>query len=169
MPEPLSPRVVNQQARKPSADHVKTIKTVPTDDKYAEAPPTLLTDPNGKSYKTGRKLGQGGFAICFEAEYVSNSTTDIGMPSAPSKVALKIVKTKMNKKVEDKVRIHVKQGATAVDILRSFGQSFKYIQKCGTDISLSSTVPSQSIPVPTSFSAFAPTVPSRICARRASA
>ena len=111
MPEPLSPRVVNQQARKPSADHVKTIKTAPTDDKYAPAPPALLTDPNGKSYKTGRKLGQGGFAICFEAEYASRLPAEPEVLPHSSKVALKIVKTKMNKKVEDKVREHASIGS----------------------------------------------------------
>ena len=95
-------------------DQVKTIKTVPAEEKYAEAPPALLTDPNGNSYKTGRKLGQGGFAVCFEAENVSKSTTEPANLPTSSKVALKIVKTRMNKKVEDKVRDHAQGRKTAL-------------------------------------------------------
>ena len=77
----------------------------PVDDKYAAPPPATITDPSGCSYEVGEKLGRGGFAICYEANTA-------GGQGRSAKVALKIVKTKMPSKVEEKVK-HYHAGAIA--------------------------------------------------------
>jgi myosin-1 len=56
---------------------------------HADAPPPVVSDPEGLQYETGPQLGKGGFAICHRAkllghEHLGNTT-----------VALKIVKSKM--------------------------------------------------------------------------
>jgi hypothetical protein len=100
---PLSPRAVNRQARIP-ADKMAATKPAASkpfkaaDDKYAPPPPKIVQDPSGQQYHTGRELGKGGFAICYEASLKGDD------PSAP-KIALKIVKAHMPaKKMEEKAR-----------------------------------------------------------------
>ena len=86
------------------------------DDKWR--PPTTVTEPGSEpeTFITGRKLGKGGFAVCFE-----------GKSQASSKVfALKVVKAKVEqKKMAEKFRtelqIHAKmEHPNIVDFLRAF-------------------------------------------------
>ena len=81
MPEVLSPISGNRQ------------KIATVDAKYAPPPPTEISDGT-QAYTVGHKLGRGGFAICYQAQ-VQNSK---------QMVALKVVKTQMAKKVEEKFR-----------------------------------------------------------------
>ena len=92
------PRAEAQKIRKTSAETKASSGTQAVLDKYAPPPPDTLTDPAGRSYAVGPKLGKGGFAICYEA------SAESPLQKRPSKVALKIVKTKMPTKVEEKVR-----------------------------------------------------------------
>ena len=86
------------------------------DDKWR--PPMTVTEPGSEpeTFLTGRKLGKGGFAVCFE-----------GKSQASSKVfALKVVKAKVEqKKMAEKFRtelqIHAKmEHPNIVDFLRAF-------------------------------------------------
>lgn len=86
------------------------------DDKWR--PPTSVTEPGaeGETYLVGKKLGKGGFAVCFE-----------GMSGKDSKkYALKVVKAKVEqKKMMEKFRtelqIHAKmQHPNIVEFLRAF-------------------------------------------------
>ncbi len=62
--------------------------------------------PNGAVYQTGKLLGKGGFAICYEG--VLKSTREI--------YALKIVKSRMpQKKMEQKVKKYMKNTASSKD------------------------------------------------------
>ena len=87
------------------------------DDKWR--PPLVVTEPvTSEKYVTGRKLGKGGFAVCFE-----------GKMETTSKIfALKVVKAKVEqKKMAEKFRtelqIHAKmQHPNIVDFLRAFTQ-----------------------------------------------
>ena len=85
-----------QNSRKPSVETKASSASSKSEDKYAAPPPNTITDPLGRSYAVGERLGKGGFAICYEA------TTE-AQQKRPSKVALKIVKTRMPSKVEEKV------------------------------------------------------------------
>ena len=86
------------------------------DDKWR--PPNTVTEPGeaAETYITGRKLGKGGFAVCFE-----------GRSQASSKIfALKVVKArveqkKMAEKFRTELQIHAKmQHPNIVDFLRAF-------------------------------------------------
>jgi hypothetical protein len=64
----------------------------------ADPPPALVKEPQGEfQYHTGRKLGNGGFAICYGAEvhHASKATGKI--------VALKIVRNQKDKRIIQKV------------------------------------------------------------------
>jgi hypothetical protein len=101
--EALSPRDANanirgkQAAAKPKAAPAK----LPQKEKdHPPPPPQNVREPpssnrpNGTTYKTGRLLGKGGFAICYEGEHVETK----------QRYALKIVKSHMpQKKMEQKV------------------------------------------------------------------
>ena len=123
MATPLSPRSVNirptlapvksyasTQRQKPSTSDPKTLSTAVSKKTekakdHAPPPPQFVIQPPGpngiksEKYETGRELGKGGFAICYEAKLVGKKHgTD------PKIVALKIVKAKMGiKKMEEKV------------------------------------------------------------------
>jgi myosin I len=57
---------------------------------HADPPPRIVREPNGIQYITADQLGKGGFAICYRAEQLSNSTVSPG-----NVVALKIVRSQM--------------------------------------------------------------------------
>lgn len=101
--EALSPRDANagirvkQPATKPKAPQAKLTQKEkdhpPPPPENVQEPPSS-DRPNGATYKTGRLLGKGGFAICYEGEQVQTN----------QKYALKIVKSHMpQKKMEQKV------------------------------------------------------------------
>jgi serine/threonine protein kinase len=125
--EVLSPRSANvptkqrtemkktKEGRKPKPDE-KPTNPDRIDDKWR--PPSNVTEPgdDGETYSVGRKLGKGGFAVCFE-----------GISRKDSKrYALKVVKAKVEqKKMMEKFRtelqIHAKmQHPNIVEFLRAF-------------------------------------------------
>ena len=104
-----------KEERKPKPDE-KPSNPDRIDDKWR--PPSSVTEPgtDGETYVVGRKLGKGGFAVCFE-----------GMSRKDSKkYALKVVKAKVEqKKMMEKFRtelqIHAKmQHPNIVEFLRAF-------------------------------------------------
>jgi serine/threonine protein kinase len=134
--EALSPRDVNAQ-RMPKATETKT-KTVAQlkaakDKEHPPPPPPEVIEPSsadrpdGAVYHVGKILGKGGFAICYSGQL---------LPSK-QKYALKIVKSQMPSKMEQKVsntaeiffpwlffRVRSYRG--------SFKRNYKSTRKCGT-------------------------------------
>ena len=116
--EALSPRSANIQA-KPKLSKLKEKELADDEEKkaeaakkalkekdYAPAPPEWVLQPPirmgglTEKFRTGKCLGKGGFAICYEGELRNK-----GRGAGKTIFALKIVKTYMNlKKMEDKVR-----------------------------------------------------------------
>jgi len=110
--EALSPRDANayirikQQSSKSLAPKVTkpAAKLVQKEKDHPPPPPADVLEPpssdrpEGATYQTGKCLGKGGFAICYEGQLVG----------ARQKYALKIVKSHMpQKKMEQKVRMAV--------------------------------------------------------------
>jgi hypothetical protein len=101
--EALSPRDANAGIRvKPTATKSKAppAKLPQKEKDHPPPPPEHVREPpscdrpNGSTYKTGRLLGKGGFAICYDGEHLDTKR----------KYALKIVKSHMpQKKMEQKV------------------------------------------------------------------
>ena len=98
----LSPRDVNAQLPVRPADTAKakaalTSKATQKDKEHPPPPPPQVYEPpssdrkDGATYQVGKMLGKGGFAICYEG-YLNKT-----------KYALKIVKSKMPTKMEQKV------------------------------------------------------------------
>ena len=113
--EALSPRSANIPS-KPKV-HKQTVKTdeevrlaeaakkAQKEKDYAPTPPEWVIQPPmvkgglAEKFKTGRCLGKGGFAICYEGEL-----RDKKNGSEKKIYALKVVKAKMNqRKMEEKV------------------------------------------------------------------
>ncbi|KAH8905501.1 Pkinase-domain-containing protein [Coniochaeta sp. PMI_546] len=113
--EALSPRDAN--ARRPPASEFKTavtnkataaLKPNKEKDQHPLPPPPNVTEPpstdrrEGAVYQVGKLLGKGGFAICYEGKLAGTS----------KRYALKIVKSKMPLKMEQKfqteLQIHSK-------------------------------------------------------------
>jgi len=110
--EALSPRDANayirikQQSSKSLAPKVTkpAAKLVQKEKDHPPPPPADVLEPpssdrpEGATYQTGKCLGKGGFAICYEGQLVG----------ARQKYALKIVKSHMpQKKMEQKVGMAV--------------------------------------------------------------
>lgn len=99
--EALSPRDAN--AQRPRATDLKTkaaaVLKSTKDKEHPPPPPNHVTEPpctdrrEGAVYQVGRLLGKGGFAICHEGKLAGTSR----------KYALKIVKSQMPAKMEQKV------------------------------------------------------------------
>jgi serine/threonine protein kinase len=104
--EALSPRDAN--ARRPPTSEFKTavtnkataaLKPNKEKDQHPLPPPPNVTEPpstdrrEGAVYQVGKLLGKGGFAICYEGKLAGTS----------KRYALKIVKSKMPLKMEQKV------------------------------------------------------------------
>ena len=138
--EVLSPRSANvpmkqrsdmkppKQEHKPKPDE-KPSNPDRIDDKWR--PPPSVTEPggDGETYMVGRKLGKGGFAVCFEGISRKDS----------QKYALKVVKAKVEqKKMMEKFRtelqIHAKmQHPNIVEFLRAFthhNHTFVILELC---------------------------------------
>lgn len=102
--EALSPRDANANIRtkQPATKSKAAPAKLPQKEKdHPPPPPEIVREPpssdqpDGTTYKTGRLLGKGGFAICYEGEHVETKR----------RYALKIVKSHMpQKKMEQKVR-----------------------------------------------------------------
>lgn len=103
----LSPRDANVQrphrvidVAKPKA--VPVSKPIQKEKELPPQPPSLVYEPpsfdrkDGAAYQVGKMLGKGGFAVCYEG-YLPTET------GRRRKYALKIVKSKMPSKMEQKV------------------------------------------------------------------
>lgn len=101
--EALSPRDANAQ-RVPKAPEPKMTKTAAQlrttkDKEHPPPPPPEVLEPcssdrpDGAVYQVGKLLGKGGFAICYNGQQVATK----------KKFALKIVKSRMPPKMEQKV------------------------------------------------------------------
>jgi hypothetical protein len=97
--EALSPRSANLPMKPPPAtkkakNDTRTKSAQPTvnpdkiDEKWRPAGIVKEPGPDGDAYLTGKKLGRGGFAVCFEGR--SERTKDI--------FALKVVKSHVEQK-----------------------------------------------------------------------
>lgn len=64
----------------------------------ADPPPAIVQEPKDIQYITGDKLGNGGFAICYRGELCQKNK-----PTGKI-IALKIVKSQMDRRVIQKVR-----------------------------------------------------------------
>ncbi|KAK4147632.1 uncharacterized protein C8A04DRAFT_24179 [Dichotomopilus funicola] len=109
--EALSPRDANAQ-RAPRAHELKTKAAAQLkssrDKEHPPPPPNNVVEPpssdrkDGTVYQVGKLLGKGGFAICYEGRAAG----------ASKRIALKIVKSKMPTKMEQKfqteLQIHSK-------------------------------------------------------------
>ena len=115
--EPLSPRSTNIQtkpkksqkemAAEDEARKAEAARKAAKEKEYAPPPPEWVVQPPvtfgglAEKFKTGRLLGKGGFAICYEGELRSKKTD----PKKTTVFALKIVRARMTqKKMEEKVR-----------------------------------------------------------------
>lgn len=110
--EALSPRDANAQ-RMPKAAELKAkaaqFKTAKEKDHPPPPPPQVLEPPSpgypeGAVYQVGKLLGKGGFAICYNGQ----------AQASKQRVALKIVKSKMPTKMEQKVRALATHGRPLV-------------------------------------------------------
>lgn len=102
----MKPRVLKQkEAADEEAKKAEAAKKALKEKDYAPPPPEWVLQPpiaNGglaEKFKTGKCLGKGGFAICYEGELKGkNRGTETTV------YALKVVKAKMNqRKMEEKV------------------------------------------------------------------
>lgn len=113
--EALSPRSVNIQSKEKmksketsedEAKRAEAARKAQKEKEYAPPPPEWVIQPPitagslAEKFKTGRLLGKGGFAVCYEGELRSKK---IGV-AKKNLFALKIVRSKMSqKKMEEKV------------------------------------------------------------------
>jgi serine/threonine protein kinase len=107
IPSRPRPAMKKQESRPKPKTEEKNVNPDKIDDKWR--PPTQVIEPgqSPETYLTGRKLGKGGFAVCFEGNMKSKN------PDKPQLVALKVVKAKIEqKKMAEKFRtelqIHAK-------------------------------------------------------------
>lgn len=143
--EALSPRDVNAQ-RMPRATETKAKPVAQLKSKDKEHPPPppeevlepSSTDrPDGAVYRVGKLLGKGGFAICYSGQLLPTK----------QKYALKIVKSQMPSKMEQKVSSNA-AGDVSLPIFRvcsrcrSSKPNYKSTPKCATRISSSFYEPS---------------------------
>ncbi|KAI2468081.1 kinase-like protein [Annulohypoxylon bovei var. microspora] len=124
----LTPRDVNAQRPHRAMDAAKpraapAAKPVQKEKELPPQPPAIVYEPpsfdrkDGAAYQVGKLLGKGGFAVCYEG-YISGS-------KSRRKYALKIVKSKMPSKMEQKfqteLQIHSKmKHQNIVQFLRAF-------------------------------------------------
>ncbi|KAI0482900.1 kinase-like protein [Xylariaceae sp. FL0804] len=122
----LSPRDANIQVAHRAPEPVKSRPTVASKPPQKEKelplqPPLQVLEPpsadrrDGATYQVGKMLGKGGFAVCYEGQ----------LPGHKRKYALKIVKSKMPPKMEQKfqteLQIHSKmRQQNIVQFLRAF-------------------------------------------------
>ncbi|KAH9909400.1 protein kinase-like protein [Xylariomycetidae sp. FL2044] len=122
----LSPRDANVQipTRAPDAAKLRAAlasKATQKEKELPPQPPPLVYEPpsfdrkDGAAYQVGKMLGKGGFAVCYEGQ----------LPGHRRKYALKIVKSKMPSKMEQKfqteLQIHSKmRHQNVVQFLRAF-------------------------------------------------
>jgi hypothetical protein len=108
--EALSPRDANAQRMPPAVDlkpKAAQLKAAKEKDHPPPPPPQVFEPPSsdypdGAVYQVGKLLGKGGFAICHHGQH---QTTKL-------RVALKIVKSQMPTRMEQKVNPSFRSSAT---------------------------------------------------------
>lgn len=139
--EPLSPRSTNHPPRqrrdmKKSTAVQKVQNPDKIDDKWC--PAAVIPEPgNGNSYRIGKKLGKGGFAVCFEGSDLKTEKI----------YAMKIVKSHVEQKKQlEKASCCLRSRFHSSDCSLSFAQNFKSTPKCVTQIlsSFTKLLPSRS-------------------------
>jgi serine/threonine protein kinase len=102
--EALSPRDANAQRMPNKAAELKAkaaqFKTTKEKDHPPPPPPQVVepsttNNPDGAIYQVGKLLGKGGFAVCYHGQHQVSK----------QRYALKIVKSKMAPKMEQKVSL----------------------------------------------------------------
>lgn len=154
--EALSPRSANipfkakpmktKQQTEEEAKLAEAAKKAAKEKEYAPPPPDWVIQPPisrgglAEKFWTGRLLGKGGFAICYEGELRSKK-----QGANKTVFALKIVKAQMSqRKMEDKVCINPSAATYNSDAMHSSVPSCKYMLRCVTPILLNSIEPSLS-------------------------
>ena len=130
--EALSPRSANLPMKPPTAvkktkfdTRAKPAQSGVNPDKIDEKwrPAAVIKEPEseGDTYFTGKKLGRGGFAVCFEGR--SERTAEI--------FALKVVKSHVEQKKQlEKVEFNFRWKKSSADGASSFERSCKSMRKC---------------------------------------
>lgn len=99
------------------------------DDKWR--PPLTVTEPGSRpqTYQTGKKLGKGGFAVCFEGR-----TTNTGEIFALKVVKAEVQQKKMMEKFRTEMQIHAKmRHPNIVEFHRAFsleGHTYVVLELC---------------------------------------
>ncbi|KAK5189149.1 Cell cycle serine/threonine-protein kinase cdc5/MSD2 [Exophiala xenobiotica] len=118
---PMQPPPLPKAVKKPRPESRPKPEEKPTnpdriDDKWR--PPSTITEPgsNPETYSMGRKLGKGGFAVCFEGK--SKRTSEV---FALKVVKAKVEQKKMMEKFRTELQIHAKMHhPNIVEFLRAF-------------------------------------------------
>jgi serine/threonine protein kinase len=138
--EVLSPRSANLPMAPPKATKRPKPESKPKpedkpanpdriDDKWR--PPATVTEPgtSPETYTTGKKLGKGGFAVCFEGR--SKTTSEV---FALKVVKAKVEQKKMMEKFRTELQIHAKMHhPNIVEFLRAFtidDHTYVVLQMC---------------------------------------
>lgn len=127
--EALSPLDVNanlkgkhlqEKAKPPPAKALQREKDHPPPPPAEVHEPSCSDRKNGATYNTGRLLGKGGFAICYEGQ----------LAGTRNRFALKIVKSHMpQKKMEQKVQQNCIIISREMLIEYSSKRNFRFIQR----------------------------------------
>ncbi|KAI1107516.1 kinase-like protein [Jackrogersella minutella] len=132
----LTPRDVNAQLPQRAMDIIKAkvapaAKPAQKEKELPPQPPLIVYEPpsfdrkDGAGYQVGKMLGKGGFAVCYEGHIIGSKNK--------KKYALKIVRSKMPSKMEQKfqteLQIHSKmKHRNIVQFLRAFSfESYTYL------------------------------------------
>lgn len=97
--EPLSPRDINAQRPRQNEPKKKATALAKAAKEHPPPPPAEVHEPpssdrrDGATYAVGKLLGKGGFAVCYDGRLASTG----------ERHALKIVKSHMPSKMEQKV------------------------------------------------------------------
>ena len=110
------------------------------EDKWRPADAVKEPGLNGEIYITGKKLGKGGFAVCFEGHLEKGSRV----------YALKVVKSQVEQRKQlEKVSSATPCQTFVANHSHSFAQNYKYTQRCNipTSSSFSGRFHSKTIPM----------------------
>ena len=142
---PMKPRTEMKKTKTAIKKEVpKEVNPDKIDDKWRPATIVLEPGPESEMYTTGKKLGKGGFAVCFEGKLERTSQV----------FALKVVKSHVEqKKQREKASKRFMLGCQYhLTCLLSSEQSSRFMPKCIIRTSWSSTAPFPSKIIPMSSS-----------------
>src|SRR5258708_5864468 len=128
---PMAPPKATKRAKPEARPKPEEKPTNPDriDDRWR--PPSSISEPGSapETYVTGRKLGKGGFAVCFEGR--SKTTAEV---FALKVVKAKVEQKKMMEKFRTELQIHAKMHhPNIVEFLRAFtieDHTYVVLQMC---------------------------------------